>query len=233
MEIIFTNENTISCIFDDVISETVNSQVIRLKQALEELDLPEVNEVVVSYNTVTIYFDDYKTTHAELKDKLTRLSVQSSTAQKRRIFVVPVCYDKDYALDLEELAMQTHLSEEEVVKRHTGRPYLVYMLGFMPGFPFLGGLDKSIAMPRRKQPRKRIPAGSVGIAGEQTGMYPLESPGGWNIIGRTPVKLFEADRQPEVYYEAGDYIQFKAITEQEFLAIEEDAAYQLEVREAE
>lgn len=230
MEIKYINENAMACIFDEAINQRVNQQVLALKRALETQQVEGIEEIITSYHTLVIYFKD-SITHAEIAELINRLDISDEAERTAKVYTIPVCYD--YGLDLAELAEYCGLTPQEVIERHTSRPYLIYMLGFMPGFPFLGGLDDSIAKPRKETPRKEIPTGSVGIANEQTGMYPLASPGGWNIIGRTPVTLFDADRTPAVFYEAGDYIQFKAVSKEEYTAIEQDSDYQIEVKEAE
>ena len=126
--------------------------------------------------------------------------------------------------DLEFVAEHNHMTPDEVIRLHTSEEYLIYMLGFIAGFPYLGGMNKKIATPRLKSPRVKIEGGSVGIAGEQTGIYPVASPGGWQLIGRTPVKLYDADREKPVLLEAGQYIKFRPVTEEEYKEIEEQAA---------
>jgi inhibitor of KinA len=134
---------------------------------------------------------------------------------------IPVCYDREFAPDLEEVARHAQISTKEVVDLHTGAEYRVACIGFVPGFPFLAGLPKTLATPRRATPRKEIPPGSVGIGGAQTGIYPLRSPGGWNLIGRTPLKLFEPAKDPPTVLCAGDRVRFRAITRQEFESLNE------------
>jgi inhibitor of KinA len=129
---------------------------------------------------------------------------------------IPVCYDLEFAADLEDVARYAQISTKEVVDLHTGAEYRVACIGFVPGFPFLAGLVKTLATPRRATPRKEIPPGSVGIGGAQTGIYPLRSPGGWNLIGRTPLKLFDPIKNPPALLRAGDRVRFRAITRQEF-----------------
>jgi inhibitor of KinA len=135
---------------------------------------------------------------------------------KQRILEIPVCYAKPFAPDLETLALQNQLTTEEVIQLHTAKVYRVYMIGFLPGFAYMGKVDHRIAAPRKSQPRTNIPAGSVGIAGEQTGIYPLVSPGGWNIIGQTPLKLFDAARPDPVLFQPGDRVHFYSISQNEF-----------------
>ena len=137
-------------------------------------------------------------------------------AAKPRLVEVPVCYDVEFALDLEFVAQHCGLSPNDVVARHAAARYDVRCVGFTPGFPFLGGLPAKLATPRRKSPRPAVPAGSVGIGGPQTGIYPLRSPGGWNIIGRTPLRLFDVTREPAVLFRAGDRVHFFQIRRDEF-----------------
>ena len=134
---------------------------------------------------------------------------------------IPVCYGNNYGPDLSEVAKHNQLSEKEVIEIHTQQAYLIYMLGFMPGFPYLGGLDQRLHTPRRSEPRIKIDEGSVGIANNQTGLYPMESPGGWQIIGRTPLKVFDIESKPMTLYKAGDYIQFYEINNKEYIEISE------------
>ena len=129
---------------------------------------------------------------------------------------MPVCYDPQFALDLETVAQHCDLSPNEIVERHAAARYQVRCVGFIPGFPYLSGLPSTLATPRRATPRTAVPAGSVAIGGGQTGIYPLVSPGGWNIIGRTPLRLFDVEREPAVLLAAGDRVRFVAITPEEF-----------------
>ncbi|WP_306812826.1 5-oxoprolinase subunit PxpB [Paenibacillus soyae] len=135
-----------------------------------------------------------------------------------RTVAIPVCYGGEYGPDLEEVAAICGRSAAEVVRLHSDADYLVYMIGFAPGFPYLGGMPEEIAAPRRGTPRAVIPAGSVGIAGGQTGVYPLATPGGWQLIGRTPIKLFRPDADAPSFLQAGDRVRFFPITEEEFLS---------------
>lgn len=221
MNFVNINENCMSIVFEERIDPEINAQVIQLKSALQNSDITGVLELVISYNTLVIYFDDTVTDHETLSESLQSLTLSSTALQQITTYIIPVCYEAPFNLDLDEMASIHNKTTEEIIQIHTSKPYLIYMLGFMPGFPFLGGLDESIATPRKASPRKEIPAGSVGIANAQTGIYPLASPGGWNIIGKTPLKLFDPKRNPEVYYEAGDYIKFKRISKEEYDAIEQ------------
>ena len=151
----------------------------------------------------------------------------------RRVFEIPVCYGGEYGPDLGIIAKNAGLSEREVIDIHTSCDYLIYMLGFLPGFCYLGGLDERIHTPRLKTPRLKIPAGSVGIGGSQTGIYPMESPGGWNLMGMTPVRTYDPERDVPILVQAGDYIRFVEIDEAEFSRINkavEAGEYKVSVR---
>ncbi|MDN6699584.1 MAG: 5-oxoprolinase subunit PxpB, partial [Staphylococcus equorum] len=140
----------------------------------------------------------------------------NDTATPTQTINIPVLYGGSYGQDIQEVASHNNLTTKEVIRIHTENAYLIYMLGFMPGFPFLGGLDTQLHTPRRQEPRTSIHAGSVGIANNQTGLYPKQSPGGWQIIGRTPIKVFDIHREPMCLYGAGDYIKFYAIEEETY-----------------
>jgi inhibitor of KinA len=142
-----------------------------------------------------------------------------STRREVRVVEIPACYDSEFALDIERVAERAQISTSDVVDLHSAAEYRVSCIGFTPGFPFLSGMPKKLATPRRETPRKEIPAGSVGIGGAQTGIYPLRSPGGWNLIGRTPLKLFDPTRNPPALLQAGDRVHFRAITREEFEAL--------------
>ena len=156
----------------------------------------------------------------QLKKELSGISVEESAGQEtpHHVVEIPVCYGGSYGEDLKDVAAHAGLTEEEVIKLHSSVDYNIYMLGFLPGFPYLGGLDPKLFTPRLDNPRTKIPEGSVGIGGEQTGIYPLESPGGWRLIGRTPLKLYDPDREQPFLYQAGDYIRFVPITAEEYEA---------------
>lgn len=159
----------------------------------------------------------------DLKKRLEILLKMEVTAGEgcRKVYEIPVCYGGEYGPDIENIAEHAGLSVEEVIKIHSSRDYLIYMLGFLPGFCYLGGLDERIHTPRLANPRIKINAGSVGIGGSQTGIYPLDSPGGWQLMGMTPVKTYDPDREIPILVEAGDYIRFVPIDEDEYKRIRE------------
>lgn len=188
----------------------------------EKALLEEIQEIVPTYTTLLIFYDPIRISYEELVVKLISYekTIKPTSLTAAEVIHVPVLYGGDMGPDLITVAEYNKLSTDEVVATHTSSEYLIYMLGFTPGFPYLGGMAETIATPRLEQPRERIPAGSVGIAGGQTGIYPIDSPGGWQIIGRTPLKLFDPYRLPAVLFKAGQYIRFEPISLEEYISIE-------------
>lgn len=184
--------------------------------------VPAYNSVTVYYNTIDVYFSNLENgvtlPYENVKTKILSLMNQSHIAEtvQDRVVKIPVFYGGEMGPDLEFVAAYHGLTPNEVIAIHSSVKYLVYMLGFAPGFPFMGGMDKQIATPRKETPRLAIPPGSVGIAGNQTGIYPLETPGGWQIIGRTPSRLFLPEQSPPTLLQPGDRIQFVPISLEEW-----------------
>ncbi|MEF2246529.1 5-oxoprolinase subunit PxpB [Paenibacillus sp. IITD108] len=224
------------------IDEYVHYKVMRMSEHLEQHPFAGWIEAVPSYAAVTIHYDPfavYKSRRAAEKQHLTiyetiskrldyilqnSLSNENFDSHQASIkaalpVIVPVCYGGEYGPDLPFVAKHCGLTENEVIKLHAETDYLVYMIGFVPGFPYLGGMPEQLATPRRAEPRLQIPAGSVGIAGGQTGIYPYATPGGWQLIGRSPVKLFDAAKEPPSYLQAGIKLRFEPITPEQYAAI--------------
>lgn len=212
--------------FGNEISVAVNQKVRAMAAAVTAARLPGVVEVVPTYRSLSVYYDPLCLGSEELVAKLTALEegLASFAPAPPRIIEIPTVYGGEFGPDLPFVAQHTGLSESEVIRLHTEPAYLIYMLGFTPGFPYLGGMSERIAAPRLPTPREKIPAGSVGIAGSQTGIYPIESPGGWRIIGRTPVPIYDPQREPPVILQAGDYLRFRAIEEREYREIARQVA---------
>lgn len=217
-------EDTLLIKFGEAINEETNSSIRNFCSEYERLQKPfGMGELVPTYCSVTVYFDPLiiscrkaKRVIQTILKTICETGKGDSTNTDCVVHEIPVCYEKEYSLDMDNVCECTHLSKEEIVKLHTKPEYTIYMLGFLPGFPYLGGLDKRLEVPRLKTPRKLIPEGSVALAGKQTGIYPLSSPGGWQIIGRTPIKLFDAARTPNVLIKAGDKIKFTPISKKEY-----------------
>ncbi|WP_428911437.1 5-oxoprolinase subunit PxpB [Niallia sp. Krafla_26] len=209
------------------IDDDIQSHIRVISSYLEEHPFYWMIEYVPAFTTVTIYYDPqaiylndsstlpFEFVREQINEMLTRIQYAIPN-QKTNIIEIPVLYGGKWGPDIEFVANSNHLSIEEVINLHTANLYQVYMIGFAPGFPYLGGLSPKLATPRRQSPRLAIPSGSVGIAGAQTGVYPLETPGGWQIIGRTPLQLFRPKDHPPSLLKAGDQIRFKSINEEEF-----------------
>ncbi len=202
----------------DTIAAETNDRVHALYATINAAAIPGIIECIPAYSELTVCYDpcviEYTSLVAQLKQ--CTASVYSTTPRTGMRIFIPVAYGGEYGPDLAEVADRHTMSHEEVITAHTKNEYRVYMLGFTPGFPYLGGLDPAIATPRRATPRTLIPAGSVGIADMQTGIYPIESPGGWNLIGRTPLSLFTPHQSEPFLINAGDTLRFYAIDAQEF-----------------
>lgn len=213
------NEQSIMIKFEPQIDPETFKKVQQIVKYLEQQNLEAITEIVPSYRAVMIHFDQTKINAKELIDTLNldHLDIDNiEISESSKVVRIPVVYGGEYGPDLETVAEHNQLSTDEVIKLHTEPTYLIYMLGFMPGFPYLGGLDERLYTPRRDEPRVRIDAGSVGIANNQTGLYPQDSPGGWQIIGRTPLDVFDLNREPMILYAADDNIQFYEISENDF-----------------
>jgi inhibitor of KinA len=218
--------------FEDAPDQTL-TEVLRTFRRLQAAAIPGVIELAPAYTTVAVFFDPMVVANAGSErnpplDWLTervRAAIAGAGRPRRaaaspvRLVEIPVCYDPEFALDLDHVASQAKLTPPKVVDLHSRAEYRVSCIGFVPGFPFLAGLPKELATPRRATPRKEIPAGSVAIGGAQTGIYPLRSPGGWNLIGRTPLQLFDPEKTPPAFLHAGDRVRFRAITREEFEAL--------------
>jgi len=225
-KIFFISDSVVTIDFGNIIDEEINITVIGLFNYLLQHPLEAMIEAVPAYSSLSIYFDCsmlrkkifpqkrvYEWIINELH-KLMHYDFKGAEAEKH-IIRIPVCYEDEFAIDLNFIAQQKNISSQEVIHLHISRQYRVYMLGFLPGFAYMGEVEEEIAMPRKPQPQQ-ILAGSVGITGRQTGIYPLNSPGGWQIIGRTPLKIFDKGKVEPCLLKAGDYVEFYSITADEF-----------------
>ena len=209
----------ISIDFGQVIDPKINRQIRQVIEQIKVLQLDGIIELVPTYCALLVQYDAMVYTYSDIckiLEPTLQESVMDSANELVTIVEIPTVYGGEFGPDLGFVASHNHISEDEVVSIHSGTDYLVYMLGFIPGFTYLGGMDPRIATPRLSSPRILIPAGSVGIAGEQTGTYPSDSPGGWQIIGRTPVTMYDMSKKQAALLQAGDYVRYVSIDENEF-----------------
>ena len=212
--------------FGNIISHTINDIVISIFKKLQQQPIEGMTEVVPAYSSLTIYYDvialrkkisDETSVFDRMKASVSNFIEQETeiVQNESRVVTIPVCYEKEFATDLEWISSQLKISDEKIIQLHTAKTYRVYMLGFLPGFAYMGEIDDKINLPRKNQPQMVV-AGSVGIAGKQTGIYPFNSPGGWQIVGRTPIKLFNKENKEPTLVQAGDSVKFISISKNEF-----------------
>ena len=213
--------------FENRIAKEINNEVRKMYLAINNKEIYGVEELIPAYCSILLIYSPLKITKNKLVEELDDLknNLKEKEIKKPDIIEIPTAYGGEYGPDLEFVAEYNDLSIEEVIEIHSERKYLVYMLGFTPGFPYLGGMSEKIATPRLKEPREKIKKGSVGIAGSQTGIYPIASPGGWRLIGRTPIELFDPFRESPFLVKAGDYIKFKEISKKEFKKIKNEEGH--------
>ena len=212
-------DRAISIDFGQVIDPTINRHIRQTIERIKELQLEGIIELVPTYCALLVEYDAMLYSYSEICkiiEPTLEEGMTNTTNELVTVVEVPTVYGGEFGPDLSFVASHNHLSEDEVISIHSGTDYLVYMLGFIPGFTYLGGMDSRIATPRLSSPRTLIPAGSVGIAGEQTGTYPSDSPGGWQIIGRTPVTMYDMSKAQAALLKAGDYVRYVPIDESEF-----------------
>ena len=204
--------------FGDEISAEVNEKVRKMALALQAEPLEGIIEVVPTYRSLLVLYNPVVIPLEDLKRRLKQLEtgLKEISFPDPKLTKIPVLYGREFGPDLEKVAEYLHLTPEEVIRLHCSKPYFIYMIGFMPGFPYMGELPDALITPRLKTPRLSVPAGSVAIAQKQTGIYPVESPGGWQILGRTPVKLFNPEKEPPALLQMGNLVRFYPIDEKEF-----------------
>lgn len=212
-------DRAISIDFGQVIDPKINRHIRQTIERIKELQLEGIIELVPTYCALLVEYDAMQYSYSKICNIIEPTldeGMTDTTNELVTVVEVPTVYGGEFGPDLSFVASHNHLSEDEVISIHSGADYLVYMLGFIPGFTYLGGMDPRIATPRLSSPRTLIPAGSVGIAGEQTGTYPSDSPGGWQIIGRTPVIMYDMSKVQAALLNAGDYVRYVPIDESEF-----------------
>ncbi|MCU9614745.1 5-oxoprolinase subunit PxpB [Caldibacillus lycopersici] len=217
-------DSGLSIRFGKTISSKTNQYIRSFSMLLREENTQGIVEWIPTFTSITIIYDSSILSYHELKKRMTILlkKLVQMKLPSAQLHIIPTCYEEEYAPDLSYVAKFNGLSKDEVIAIHTQPYYLIYMIGFTPGFPYLGGMSKRIATPRLSKPRMNTPAGSVGIAGEQTGIYPLASPGGWQIIGRTPLKLFDPTNEHPFLLEAGNFIKFVQVDSSDYRKLEKE-----------
>lgn len=218
------NENTLTISLGNSIDLSINKKAFQLYNALLKQRHASWLDIIPAYSTVSIVYDlimirqHHTSAFQWMKSRVEEIieEIQEETSIVSRRVKIPVCYDNAFAPDAEGIALGNKIRIEEVSELHSSQPYHVFMIGFLPGFPYMGSVNPRIAFPRLSTPRTLVPAGSVGIAGEQTGIYPLDSPGGWNIIGKTPFQIFNPKAENPVLLQPGDEVLFVPITKAEF-----------------
>ena len=229
------SENAVTIEFGHVIDEALMQRITRFNELINKVPFAGMRGTVPAYTTLSILYDPMqvinntgltgKTCYQKVSGYLQNLKEDDkpSLASADNPISIPVCYGGDFGPDLGYVADFHHMTINEVIRLHTSAIYQVYMIGFIPGFAYLGGLSDELETPRKESPRKAVPAGAVGIAGKQTGIYPLETPGGWQLIGRTPLKLFDADREQPSLLKASNLVKFDPISQDDFETLKQQA----------
>jgi inhibitor of KinA len=226
-DIYFLSEQAVTIAFKPEISEAQLQKITAFNERIGQNPFPGFRCSVPAYDTISVFYDPVKVIKSGLQgvdcfEKVSmylqklKFEIKNIALKEASTINIPVCYGNDFGPDLEELAKLHQLTTAEIIKLHSAAVYKVYLIGFVPGFAYLGGMNVVLDTPRKAVPRQKIPAGAVGIAGKQTGIYPMETPGGWQIIGRTPIKMFAADRSQPALLKAGDNIVFQPISAGEF-----------------
>ena len=210
--------------FGSEINTQINKYVISfancILKEIEKDNYLEITNCVPSYNKILIQFNALSDTKTKIRDFLYSLNQKEITPiNKKKIVEIPICYDDEFALDIVDVSKQTRINKNDIIKLHLNTEFYVYMIGFMPGLPFMGNLDKQLTVPRKLTPRIHVPAGSVGIVDNLCVIYPNQSPGGWNIIGRTPQPMFDKNKKNPTFVNAGYSVKFKLISKKQFVAM--------------
>ena len=206
--------------FGATIDRGISDRVLALAETLKGAALPGVTGIVATFRSLSVNYDAMVTTGRELEGAIASLlKTTGSHSRARRLWHIPVCYDTAFAPDIEDVASATGLRPADVAELHAGVTYHVYMIGFVPGYPYMGGLPDKLHLPRRKDPRTRVPPGSVAIATSMTAVYPYESPGGWHLIGTTPVRFFDPESESGALLGPGDAVKFEPVTPARFSEI--------------
>lgn len=220
MEFRVASVDSLIIYFGDTIGSEVAQEVRRAFYSLKEAKVEGVTELIPSYTSLMISYDFLQFSYTQICEKIENALEDAKEFSKEtttRSIVLPVYYGEDVGLDLADMAKDKGMSMQEIIDMHSNQEYFVYAIGFAPGFPYMGEVDESIATPRLANPRAKVPKGSVGIADRQTAVYPRQSPGGWNIIGRTPTEMFDTSYHGFSYFRVGDKVKFMPISKDEFI----------------
>ena len=222
--------------FGDTIDENINSYVHALAQKIEEQHIEGIMEIVPTFRSVLVQYDLFVCSYLQMSNMIRDLAKDLDIKGKKvkKIVKIPCCYGARFGLDFADMEKLTGLDRDEIIAIHSSTDYKIYMLGFLPGFVYLGGLDKRIEVPRLTTPRVKIHKGAVGIGGNQTGIYPMDSPGGWRLMGATPVDLYDTERENPILLKAGEYIRFVPISILDYYDIRQEilkGTYQLDIIE--
>jgi inhibitor of KinA len=209
--------------FEQKIEEAINSAIINLADAIRRADVEGVINVQPAYCSLAVKYDSRKLNFSSVEKIIHDCSdgiFIEKEKEEGKVWSIPVCYEPEFAWDISDLSQFLKLSVDEIIELHTASLFRVFMMGFLPGFPYLGKLPQKLKCKRKDVPRKIVPAQSVGLAGEQTGIYPISAPGGWQIIGKTPIKIFDSSKRNPFLFKAGDSLKFNSISKKEFYSIE-------------
>lgn len=222
------NDNSLLISWPERIDENINNDVNEFKKRLET-DFKHILEIRSSYCSLLLIFNKKIENLNILIEKLKNLYLSRKPLSKydQILWNIPVCYENKFALDIDTISKQNKISKQDIIVRHSKTIYSVYLIGFLPGFMYLGGLDNALHIPRKKEPRLRVPKGSVAIGGEQTGIYPQQSPGGWNILGNTPINLFDKSKDIPCFAKPGDKVKFFQVSEDQYKLIEKEVEFGL------
>ena len=222
------NDNSLLISWPERIDENINNDVNEFKIRLET-GFKQILEIRSSYCSLLLIFDNKIENLNILIEKLKNLYLSRKPLSKydQILWNIPVCYENKFALDIDTISKQNKISKQDIIVRHSKTIYSVYLIGFLPGFMYLGGLDNVLHIPRKKEPRLRVPKGSVAIGGEQTGIYPQQSPGGWNILGNTPINLFDKSKDIPCFAKPGDKVKFFQVSEDQYKLIEKEVEFGL------
>ncbi|CAM1358158.1 5-oxoprolinase subunit PxpB [Tenacibaculum xiamenense] len=206
------------------VDESILNDIIDFKDKIIDSELFSLNDLVVGYHSLTLIFKKELNNYEQLLEVLEKVRVEGVVSKRKEkvLWKIPVCYERKFGIDLEEMSASKDMSIENIVTLHTDTVYTVFFIGFLPGFLYLGGLDQILHTNRKANPRLKVAKGSIAIGGSQTGVYPMESPGGWNIIGRTPISFFDMNKTNPCFAKSGDRLQFYSITEHEYIEIQKE-----------